>query len=237
MKTFKTLGIAGGLVAAALLGGTLISLVAAAPSPSTRSPGVANEVDKARYCALWQETFAKKLGVAVGDLVPAAKAATIATIDAAVTAGDLTAEQATAIKAKLDAADANACRLIGHPFHGRGDGGAKGQMRGDLMNAAATALGLTPDALIEALKAGDSLTKIATDHGKNYANVSQAIHDAAKKGLDAAVAAGNLVQARADEMLARLDAALAAGEFPRHGGHGPGHFGIPGPPHPDEPAA
>lgn len=229
MKNLKTLGIAGGLVAAALVGGTLISMVAAAPSSSRTNSGLANVVDKARYCALWQKTFADEFGVSVDALVPAAKAATIATIDAAVTAGDLTAERAKTMKAKIETADANACRLLGHPFHGVGGGGAKAQLGADLLDAAAGALGLEPAALIEALRGGDSLKQIATDQSKDYANVSKAIHDAAKADLDAAVAAGNLVQARADEMLSRLDAALASGEFPRHGGHGPGHFGIPGP--------
>lgn len=228
MKNLKTLGIAGGLVAAALVGGTLISVVAAAPSSSRTNTGLADVADAAKYCTLWQETFAEELGVSVDALLPAAKAATIATIDAAVEAGELTAARAAEMKTKIEAADGSACRLLGHPFLGMGRGGPRAHLGGDLMDAAAGALGLEPAALIEALRGGDSLQQIATDQGKNYAAVSTAIHDAAKADLDTAVAAG-LDQARADEMLSNLDAALAAGEFPRHRGHGPGPFGFPGP--------
>ena len=52
----------------------------------------------------------------VDDLLPAAKAASIAAVDAAVAAGDLTAERATALKDKINAADGNGCRFFGHPF-------------------------------------------------------------------------------------------------------------------------
>jgi hypothetical protein len=223
MKNLKTLGIAGGLVVAALVGGTLINAVLAAPSGSSAVTGAtATTADAAKYCDLWQKTFAAKLNVSVDAAVAAAKAATIATIDAAVAAGDLTAAQATALKAKIEAADANMCRFLGHPFRGIGPG-PKARFGGDLLNAAASALGMQPDALILALRGGDSLQKITTDKGKNYSTVSKAVHDAAKADLDKAVAAG-LAQARADAMLAKIDAALAAGGFPPHG-PGWGHFG------------
>jgi hypothetical protein len=231
MKNLKTLGIAGGLIAAALVGGTLINAVLAAPSGTSAANGVAaTTVDAAKYCDLWQKTFAAKLNVSVDAAVAAAKAATIATIDAAVTAGDLTPAQATALKAKIAAADGNMCRFLGHPFRGIGPG-PKARFGGDLLNAAAGALGMQPDALIQALRGGDSLQKITTDKGKNYSDVSKAVHDAAKTDLDKAVATG-LAQARADQMLANLDKALAAGNFPGHG-PGSGHFGFPGLRHPD----
>jgi len=227
MKNMKTLGIAGGLVAAALVGGTLINAVLAAPSGSTAANGAAaTTVDSAKYCDLWQKTFAAKLNVSVDAAVAAAKAATIATIDAAVTAGDLTPAQATALKARIAAADGSVCRFLGHPFRGIGPG-PKARFGGDLLKAAAGALGMQPDALITALRGGDSLQKITTDKGKSYSDVSKAVHDAAKADLDKAVAAG-LAQARADEMLANLDKALAAGTFPG-GGRGWGHFGFGGP--------
>ena len=232
MKNLKTLGIAGGLVAAALVGGTLISAVSASPSGSSAANGTsADAVDNAKYCDVWQKAFADELNVSVDAVAAAAKAATSATIDAVVAAGDMTQAQATALKARIEAADTNVCRLIGHPFRGFGRG-PRAHFGADLLNAAAGALGMQPDALMQALRGGDSLQKITTDQGKDYATVSKAVHDAAKAGLDKAVAAG-LDQARADEMLANLDAALAAGKFPGHGlGHG--HFGFPGRDGPEE---
>ena len=122
MKNIKTLGIAGGLVAAALVGGTLISAALAAPSSPGSSASGADLAD-GEYCEAWQEAFADELGVSVDDLLPAAKAASIAAIDAAVAAGDLTEERATALKEKIDASDGtNGCRFFGHPFAGGGHG-------------------------------------------------------------------------------------------------------------------
>jgi hypothetical protein len=97
VKNMKTLGIAGGLVAAALVGGTLISAALAAPS-SPNSSASGTDLADGQYCETWQKAFADALGVSVDDLLPAAKAASIAAIDAAVAAGDLSEERATALK-------------------------------------------------------------------------------------------------------------------------------------------
>ena len=222
MKNIRTLGIAGGLVAAALVGGTLINAALAAPSSPNSKTG-ADLADKAAYCDTWQKAFADELGVSVDKLLPAAKAASVAAIDAALKAGDITAERATALKAKVAAADgSNACRFFGHPFAGGGHG-FKVNGGGPLLSAAAKALGMDPGALVQALRSGDSLKDVAAAQKKAYADVTKAIHDAAKTKLDAAVADG-LARARADEILSKLDAALAAGDFPAWGpGHG--HFG------------
>lgn len=224
MKNLRTLGMAGGLIAAALVGGTLIGAVTAAPSGSSESKSTpTTDVEDARYCALWQETFADELGVSVDDLVPAAKAATIATIDAAVEAGDLASDVAERMKAKIEAADGTGCRLLGAAFHAWGRHAAKVDFGVDLLGAAADALAMDKADLISALRSGDSLEQVADDQGTSYDDVSQAVLDAAKANLDELVAADNLEQARADEILANLDEALQAGEFPRHG---PWHRGI-----------
>lgn len=225
MKNLKNLGIAGGLIAAALVGGTLISAVTAAPSSPGTKTSSADVADKAKYCDTWQEAFADELNVSVDDLLPAAKAASIAAIDAAVTADDMTEARATELKAKVEAADGNACRLFGHPSMGNRHG-PKAHFGGDLLTVAADALGMEPGALRQALRGGDSLRQIATDQVKDYDAVSKAVHDAAKANLDAAVADG-LDQARADELLAKLDEALASGDFPNFK-PGRGHFGLPG---------
>jgi len=226
VKNIKTLGIAGGMVAAALVGGTLISAALAAPSSPNASASAANLADKAAYCDTWQKAFADELRVSVDDLLPAAKAASIAAIDAAVAAGDMTEERASALKDKIAAADgSNACRFLGHPFAGGGHG-SKAHFGGPLLSVAAEALGMDAGALMQALKSGDSLQDVATAQGKDYATVSKAIHDAAKTKLDAAVADG-LDQARADEMLSKLDEALASGDLSQfHPGRG--HGGFPG---------
>jgi Protein of unknown function (DUF2680) len=223
MKTLKSLGMAGGLVAAALVGGTLISAVTAAPSTSPTGPaaGNAQDVDVAAYCQTWQEAFAKELGVSVDDLVPAAKAATIATIDAAVANGDLPEDVAARMKEKIEQAEGNGCRLLGASFHVWGPHVARADFRLDWLTAASKALGMTPAELVSALRSGDSLKQIAQAQGVDYGVVSQAIHDAAKADLDALVEAGKITQERADERLEHLDQALQSNKFPPHWGHGP----------------
>ncbi len=217
MKPLKTLGFAGGLIAAALVGGTLISAVAAAPAGSSaRKDAAADPVDAARYCELWQETFADELGVSADKLVPAAKAATIATIDAAVAAGDLPQDVADRMKAAIDKADGNGCRLLGAAFHGWGRHAATAEFGVDLFGAAAEALDMDKADLFKALRSGDTLQEITTAQGKDYADVSKAIHDAAEANLDELLATDKLTQERADAFLAKLDEALASGKFPQH---------------------
>lgn len=218
MKSLKTLGIAGGFVTAALIGGTLISAAAAAPSTSTApsTVGLANDsATAAKYCATWKQTFATELGVSVDKLAPAARAATIAAVDAAVKAGDLPADVGARIKAQVNAANGDGCRLLGGFLHRIAGHGIRADARHDLVGAAATALNMTPADLVKAIRAGDSLKKIAADQKVSYDTVTKAITDAAKADLDALVSAGRLTQARADQRLARLEQALQAGHFPR----------------------
>lgn len=230
MKNLKTLGFAGALVAAALVGGTLISSVLAAPSGAAAPRNVASGTDTtptttttadvAKYCDLWQKTFAEQLGVSVDKLVPAAKDASKATIDAAVAAGDLPKDIGDRMKAAIDKADGNGCRLLGAAFHGFGKHAARVDFKVDVVGAAADALGIDKAALIKAVRGGDSLKTIAGNQGKDYADVSKAIHGAAKTDLDALVTAGKMAQAREDTILTNLDKWLAAGgNFP-HGGWG-----------------
>jgi hypothetical protein len=224
MKNLKTLAVAGGLVAAALVGGTLISAAWAAPatSSSATNGGDPQDVDVAAYCQSWQEAFADELGVSVDDLLPAAKAATIATIDAAVANGDLPEDVAARMQEKIESADGDGCRLLGAGFHAWGRHAIGADFRLDWVNAAAGALGMEPAELTAALRGGDSLRQIAGDQGVDYEAVSQAILDAAKADLDALVEAGTITQDRADERLERLDQALQSNKFPRIGGrHGP----------------
>ncbi|HLA65293.1 MAG TPA: hypothetical protein VK600_01780 [Candidatus Saccharimonadales bacterium] len=222
MKNLKTLGIAGGLVAAALVGSTLISAAAASPAASvapTTDTTVANATNLAAYCAVWQQTFATQLGVSVDKLVPAAKAATLAAIDAAVKNGDLSADVAARLKTHINAANGDGCRLLGGFLSGIGRHGVRADARHDVLGAAATALKMTPDQLFSALRSGKDLKQIAADQKVDYATVTKAILAAAKSDLGALVSSGHLTQARADAILSRLSDALASGHF-----FGPGGF-------------
>ena len=97
MPTLRTAGLAGLLVATALVGGTIIGSVAAATAPGRRhrrpaaaaaaSPAPATGAKVAEYCAAFRKSFAAALGVDESALAPAARQAAIATIDAAVDRG------------------------------------------------------------------------------------------------------------------------------------------------------
>src|SRR5206468_2649785 len=74
---------------------------------------------------------------------------------------------------------------------GRGKGGPGGPGFGLELNAAATAIGITPQQLRTEL-AGKSLAQVAQAHGKNVADVATALKNAAHARIDQAVAAGRL---------------------------------------------
>ena len=232
MSRLRLAGFAGLLVVAALVGGTIIGSVAAATAPSTVSSSpaalaapsatdAASGAAAAAACAAFQKAFAANLGVDESALVPAAKQAADATIDAAVTAGTITSAKGDRLKARVDAADGQGCALlagrvarIGARAAGAGPGvkAALGVGK-DGLTAAAKALGMTPAELGARLRGGETLKDVAASKSVAYDTVSAAVVAAIKSDLDAAVAAGTIKQARADRVLARFQANLAAGRL------------------------
>jgi len=234
MQIAKLLGGAGLLIATALVGGTLIGGVLAAPGTTD---GTDTTVDlhgpfgDGEYCEVFLDTFATELGVSTDDLLPAGKTAAIAAIDAAVEAGDLDEDRAAEIKERMEALEEAGCGFgLGLGF-GRGLalGEAHGFMRADVLEAAADALGLGSDELIGEMADGISLESVAESNGVDYEAVKASVIAAVEADLDAAVAEG-LDQERADAMLERVQAWLDEGgepSFGRFGLGGPGHRGGP----------
>jgi hypothetical protein len=216
MRIVKGLGIAGGMVAAALVGGTLISAASASPSSSSAPPAAdpVGSGSSSAYCDQWRQAFADQLGVSVDALTPAAKAATEATIDAAVANGDLPADIGERMKTALDNASGDGCRLLGAGIHAWGRHAAIGDWRHDWVAAAADVLGIAPADLTKDLRSGQSLTEIADAAGVSYDDVTKAIVDATTADLDALVTAGDMTQDRADALLKQLTDRLASGDFP-----------------------
>lgn len=208
MKIAKTLGTIGALMATALVGGALISSVAAESPPATAA------ADPGPYCQSFRNHLADQLGTDASGLESAFRSAATATVDEAVAAGDLSAERADAIKERLVDADLDGCaglgrRLIGRPALRAG--------RLDLRAAAADALDMQPSELAAALRSGSSLEEIATDQDVDYATVKAAVLDSAKADLDKAVAAGRITADQEQARLDRLEKALDAGTWPPHG--------------------
>jgi hypothetical protein len=77
-----------------------------------------------------------------------------------------------------------------------------GGHRGRSLEGAAEAIGIEPDALREALQAGQSIADVATANGVDPAVVVDALVDDAEARVAEKVADGTLTQAEADERLA-----------------------------------
>lgn len=230
MSRFRLAGMAGLLVVTALVGGTIISSVAASTAsrttrltPAVAAPSAALPVAGAKaaeYCADFRKAFAADLAVDESALAPAARKAALSTIDAAVADGRMTTTVGERLKARIEAADANACALLAGRIGsararagaGAGAGAALGVARDGLI-AAAKALGMTPAELGAQLRNGTSLKEVATAKGVPYATVSGAVVASVKTDLDAAVVAGKIKQAREDRILERLTRNLADGRL------------------------
>lgn len=213
MQPLKTLGAAGALVAAAIIGGTLISSTLAAPPETGGDDGLPG----GQYCDAYRDNLAAELGIETDALDAARRAAAEATIDAAVAAGDLSEERAAALKERL--ADGDGCAWLAHrPRHGPGH-----PHLADLLGAAAQSLGLDEADLIDRLRSGDTLADVAEAEGVDLAAVTGAVSDALDAALDEAVADGDLTQERADAIAKRVADALADGEWPGRVGLGRWH--------------
>ena len=155
-------------------------------------------------------------------------------LNTAVENGRITREQADARIAELPERMADFVNRV-HPFDGR-EGGRKGPGPGMKLNldAASTALGMTPAELRTELQAGKSLATVAGEQGVDVDAVIAALVTEAKARLAQAVTDGKLTKAQADEKAADLEARItdlvnrtppADGERRRGPGpgHGPGH--------------
>ena len=226
MRLTKTLGMAGALILSALVGGTLIG------SALAQDETTDTDTDAAAYCDTFMDAFAAELGSTRDEVIAAGKAAANAALDAAVAAGDVTDERATAIRERIDAYDGEGCAFGGAFKLGFGHGEVRGFLGGDVLEAAADALGIESSALIEQLGDATSLEGLAGEQGVAYDDVKASILAAVQADLDAAVAEG-MDQAHADEVIARLTTWLDEGGqldgLPGHFGRGPGHWRERGP--------
>jgi hypothetical protein len=92
----------------------------------------------------------------------------------------------------------------GQGFPGAGHRGGHGGGRGLDLNAAATAIGITPAQLRTELP-GKSLADVAKAHNKSAADVATAMKNAAHQRIDAAVTGGKLAADQANTQKAQVD--------------------------------
>jgi lambda repressor-like predicted transcriptional regulator len=132
---------------------------------------------------------AKRLGISQDRLEGAIEDATIARIDAAVAAGDITKEEGEALKARVRSGDVPAI-LPGFdgPGHGLGAVGpprvlGPGPFAGrDLLDTAADYLGMDEADLRRALRDGKSLVELAKERGKSLDGLKKALGDEPRFG-------------------------------------------------------
>ena len=154
---------------------------------------------------------AKRLGVEPSELSAALKAALKARVDAAVEAGRLTEQQATELKARIEANDVPLFGLGAGLRHGRG-----GHFH-DLAPAAAY-LGMTQNALRTALMGGKTLAQVARDRNRSVDGLVDALVRAARARIDQAVEDGRLTAEQRTQILADLRGRITAkvnGQFRR----------------------
>jgi hypothetical protein len=206
MRLTKILGATGALILSALVGGTLIgSALAADETDATGDAGA--------YCDTFMDTVAAELGVTRDALVDAGRAGANAAIDAALAAGDLSNERATALRDRVDAADGEHCGLLA-PFRaGFAHGVTRGLLGGDVFAAAADALGMESSDLIGQLRDAGSLQALAEELGVSYDDVKASVLDSLSADLDAAVDEG-LSQQRADAAIEHVTEWLDNGGEP-----------------------
>ena len=194
---------------------------AVAATQSSTSPGAQAQA--------YLNDLAGKLGVTPSALSAAIKAADSDQINAALAAGRLSAAQAAALNARIQAS--TTAPLFGGGFgrHGFGGGGRSG-----IDAAAATYLGISETTLRSDLAAGQSLNAIAAaTANKSAAGLKAAIIAAETTELNTAVSNNQITSAqeaqRLSDLSSRIDALLARTWTPGSGGwggHARGGYGI-----------
>jgi hypothetical protein len=153
---------------------------------------------------------AKQLGIEPAKLSAALEKALENRVDAAVAAGRLSKDEGDELKTRIESGELP-LSFAGGPHRRFGHPGPK-------LDVVTTYLGLTDDELRTELRSGKTLAQIATAHGKTAEGLVQALLDAKKKKLDAAVSAGRLTRSEEDSLLAGLKQRITDfvnGRFPR----------------------
>lgn len=200
------LGVLGALLAAGFVvavtaaasGVQAQPLAAASPKPSA-SPAAAAKIQA--YCDSFVNHLASNLGKKPGDVQKAAASALDQTLEDAVKAGDLTRQQADAIKSR----QANKPVCAGGLAALRPDRAGSRARVG--LAAYAKALGISPQDLKQQLASGKTVKDIAAAKGMDENTFRNNLVNAVKPDLDARVAAGKLTQQQEDTILNKLKTA------------------------------
>ena len=226
-KHFKT-----GLAALALVAAPLTFNAVMAQQTGSTSV-VQQAVD---YSKTFLAKLSGTLGVDQAKLEAAIKTAGNATVDEMLKNQDITKTQAEQLRTQVGQGRLGIWErggdMGGKPGMGRGSMGGRNDNkpgmdnRGTganisqiaLLESAAKALKLTTVELDTKLRAGETLTSLATIQKVSLESVKNAVIANLKSQLDAAVKAKTITQAQADEILARATASANFGLFGGRGG-------------------
>ena len=206
-----------------LIAGSAVALVLAVALTATVAIAASNALTANDRGQAVIDDAAAELGVEPSALEEALQEGLKNRVQEAVDAGTLTEEQGAELKQRIESGDTPLFGGFGR-FHGPGGDGEHaypGRLGG--LETAASYLGLTQDELHGQLGDGVTLAEIAKEEGKSVDGLVQAMVDAAKKELDAAVAADRLTREQADMIeqdLVERTTDLVNGEL-RHGPFGP----------------
>ncbi len=220
---------AAAISAISILGGTIVSAQSSPSStPTTPSSTTAPAANMSADAVAYYTALAANLNMPLTQLNAAILKTNLATIDAQVAAGKLTAAQATALKTRITAETQPMPFMGGRGGPGGMDGhggpggpGGPGGFHEDA-SALATFLGTTTDQLRTDEQSGKTLAEIGTAHGKTRDQLKTFLTAQAKTQLAAEVTAGRITQAQADTKLAEIVANLDARLDAKPGQHGPG---------------
>ena len=179
MKLWK-LGIV--VLAGVMLAGTVVGIVAAQ-----------TDGDPARPVSNFLSRLAENLGISPEELTATVQQTQLELVDERVAAGDLTEEEATRIRERIESGEG---RLFGGG-HGRRHGPGHGMH----VEQIAEFLGLTSQDVIMAKQDGQSLAQIAEANGVSAAELAAFLLSQIEERVAAALAEGKIDQARADELL------------------------------------
>src|SRR5215510_14986751 len=198
----------GVVLAAAGAAPAVASSLAATPGQSP-APGA-----HAAYCQDFVAHLAQSLGVNQTRLQVALTRAANQTVDDAVARGDITSDQASTMKSKLTAG------ICGAHLGGFDTSGPNGAVSQNVLAAAATALGTTPEHLRTQLQQGKSVSQIAPA-GMTEQQFTTKMESATKTQLDAKVKAGTITQSQENQALAHVPA-IPSGLWTRGAAPSPG---------------
>jgi hypothetical protein len=191
-----------GVAGVATVAATSTPLLAAAPSPSPSASPSARQA----YCNTFTGHVAANLGKTPAQVQKAISDAIGQTLNDAVKNGDLTQQQADAIKSKVGSGGGQACAVAPGVIGRRGGIGIGGGFpRAALgLNEVAKALGISDSELQSDLRSGKTVKDLAAAKGMDEAAFRSKLASVTKADLDPQVASGKITQKQEDAALQRI---------------------------------